>query len=117
MFYDLIIFCYLFYFYSKLYFLDLLNSILNLKIKLLFFSFQILNDSIFQVTKYESEQKCHTVQDKVERQVPRQVCNQVTRQACRQVPVTKTEYRSETSCNTVTEQRCTKVSKKTCNYH
>ena len=71
----------------------------------------------FQVTKYESEKKCHTVQDKVERKVARQVCNKVPRKECKQVPRTKTEYRPETSCTTVTEQRCTKVSKKSCNYH
>ena len=43
------------------------------------------SNSGVKVTKYESEQKCHTVQDKVERQVPRQVCNKVPRKECKQV--------------------------------
>merc|ERR1719431_2071961 len=32
-----------------------------------------------EVTKYEDKEECNTVQDKVERKVPREVCNSVPR--------------------------------------
>jgi len=44
------------------------------------------------VTSYVPEQKCTTVQDPVERQVPREDCRQVPRQECEQVPQEKVEY-------------------------
>jgi len=47
------------------------------------------------------EQKCTTVQDPVERKVPRENCVSVPRQECKQVPREKVEYRSEEVCTTV----------------
>ena len=44
-----------------------------------------INFILYQVTRYDSKQECKTVQDKVERQVPRQVCHDVPRKECKQV--------------------------------
>jgi len=68
-----------------------------------------------QVTKYNSVEECMTVQEEVERKIPREVCNSVPKKECKQVPVTNTKYKDETKCHTVTEKQCTKVSSKSCN--
>jgi len=69
------------------------------------------------VTSYVPEQKCTTVQDLVERKVPRENSVSVPRQECEQVPREMVEYRPEQECKTVNDRRqCKEVSRQDCSY-
>ncbi len=73
-----------------------------------------LPDHLEDVCQPVPRNQCNTVQDKVDRQVPREEYKTVPRQECAQVPRQVTNYKTEEQCNTVTDKQCKQVPRKIC---